>query len=163
MSVFYAFSASVIGVGTPLFKPAALMNNPRDFGRSHKPRWNPLDPDVQADPARAREFRQLRSQLGWARQQHAVAFAVQEVLKEQGLTLESFAQILDANVAWLERKLHGQAPASLAAMFEWTQVLEIDLTINLKGPGQFGRDNLNVNLLVLPPAELGTVRTSLDE
>jgi ligand-binding SRPBCC domain-containing protein len=98
-------------VGTPRFTPARLFADPRDFGRDSLA--NPVSPSV-LDPV----------EVAWAWFQHRACLAICDQLYYRGLSVAEFADALGADVAWLTRKLHGQTPASLGDLLEWSLYFE---------------------------------------
>lgn len=90
------------------------MRNPRDFGRTEVPRL-------------AKNSELSGSEFAWAWYQHRVSFEVHRALQGRGKSVEDFAQVLGADVAWLTRKLHGQAPADIGEMFEWALRLDVSI------------------------------------
>jgi hypothetical protein len=98
-------------VGTPRFTPARLFADPRDFGRNSLA--FPVSPSVLS-PVEA----------AWAWFQHRSCLATFDQLYYRGLSVADFADALSADVAWLTRKLHGQTPASLGDLLDWSLYLE---------------------------------------
>ncbi len=94
-------------MGTPRFTPARLFADPRDFGRNSVA--TPVSPPL-LDPV----------QVAWAWFQHRACLATFDQLYFRGLSVTDFAQALDADVAWLTRKLHGQTPVSLGDLLQWS-------------------------------------------
>ncbi len=95
-------------MGTPRFTPARLFADPRDFGRNSVA--TPVSPPL-LDPVQA----------AWAWFQHRACLATFDQLYYRGLSVTNFATALDADVAWLTRKLHGQTPVSLGDLLEWSR------------------------------------------
>jgi len=98
-------------VGTPRFTPARLFADPRDFGRNSVA--TPVSPPL-LDPVQA----------AWAWFQHRACLATFDQLYYRDLTVTDFANALDADVAWLTRKLHGQTPVSLGDLLQWSLYFE---------------------------------------
>jgi len=114
-------------MGKPRFRPAQIFANPRHFGRERYAQS--LATASIGTPERA-----------WAWYQHCVALAVREELTARSMSVAEFAIAINADEAWLTRKLHGQAPADLGELFEWAlylgvQILpEVNSAADLLGP-----------------------------
>ncbi len=93
-------------MGKPRFRPAQLCVNPRDFARAAKP--------LLANPSHLSQ-----TEIAWAIFQHRAALVVLEELRASGETITDLATNIGADPAWLQRKLHGQAPADLSDVMEW--------------------------------------------
>lgn len=101
-------------MGVPRFTPARLFDSPRAFGRSKSAQ--PLSPSGLS-----------RVEAAWAWYQHRTCLAVHAELAAQQLSVAEFARGLGADLAWLTRKLHGQAPASLGDLLEWSLFLRVQI------------------------------------
>lgn len=110
-------------MGVPRFTPARLFDSPRAFGRSNSAR--PLSPSGLS-PVEA----------AWAWYQHRACLAVQAELAARDLTVADFARDIDADLAWLTRKLHGQAPASLGDLLEWGLCLRVQILPLVTSPAE---------------------------
>jgi hypothetical protein len=110
-------------MGVPRFTPARLFASPRAFGRSptarpHYP--SPLSPIEAA----------------WAWYQHRTCLAVYAELGDRDQTVADFARGLGADLIWLTRKLHGQAPASLGDLLEWSLYLRVQVLPIVTSPAE---------------------------
>lgn len=112
--VKYVSSDSLKTVGKPRFRPAQVVENPRDFGRAS-----------DAVPVRVEGWSE--GEVAWAWFQHRTALAVRADLKARRLVLGVLAEGVKEDVGWLERKLRGQAPADLGEMFEWALRLGVNI------------------------------------
>ena len=101
-------------MGKPRFKPAELFTNPRDFGRNRYAKAQV--PAVLDGP-----------HLAWAWYQHKVVLALKDELFRRRRTVEDLATNLDADLAWLRRKLNGQTPADLGEIFSWATLLGVQV------------------------------------
>lgn len=110
-------------MGVPRFTPARLFDSPRAFGRLQSAR--PHLPLVLS-PVEA----------AWAWYQHRACFAVQVELVSRGLSVADFADGLGSDSAWLTRKLHGQAPASLGDLLEWALYLRVAILPIITSPAE---------------------------
>jgi hypothetical protein len=97
-------------MGRPRFRPAQLFANPRHFGRLRGA--DPIPTPSLSDAERA-----------WAWYQHQVALALRAELVHRRMSLSDFIVQLDADPAWLSRKLNGQAPADLGEILGWALTL----------------------------------------
>ena len=110
-------------MGVPRFTPARLFDSPRAFGRSKSAR--PISPSG-LPPVEA----------AWAWYQHRACLAVQAELADRELSVADFAQDLGADLAWLTRKLHGQAPASLGDLLDWALYLRVQILPLVTSPAE---------------------------
>ena len=94
-------------MGIPRFKPAHIWANPRHFGRREAPDPNPDNLLNQV-------------QTAWAIFQHRAALAVAIELHHRRYSTSDLARDLNEDHAWLVRKLHGQTPADLGDIMNWT-------------------------------------------
>ena len=101
-------------MGKPRFRPASICANPRDFGRKKQPEW------------RANSGLSQR-EVAWAIYQHRAALALRHALVSERRSLGDLAKSLGEEESWLQRKLHGQAPADLGDILAWTLELGIDV------------------------------------
>jgi hypothetical protein len=91
-------------MGSPRFRPAQIFANPRHFGRVK--RAVPISTSSLSDSDRA-----------W------VALALREELVHRCLTVADLATQLGSDLAWLTRKLNGQAPTDLGEILGWALLL----------------------------------------
>jgi len=112
-------------MGKPRFKPAELFTNPRDFGRNRYAKAQV--PAVLDGP-----------HLAWAWYQHKVVLALKDELFRRRWTVEDLATNLDADLAWLRRKLNGQTPADLGEIFSWAIELGVDLLPTVRSLADLG-------------------------
>lgn len=110
-------------MGIPRFTPARLFASPRAFGRSKTAR--PHLPSGLS-PVEA----------AWAWYQHRACLDVQAELAARELSVTDFAEDLGADLAWLTRKLHGQAPASLGDLLEWALYLRVQILPLITSPAE---------------------------
>jgi hypothetical protein len=110
-------------MGVPRFTPARLFDSPRAFGRSKTAR--PHSPSGLS-PVEA----------AWAWYQHRACLAVRAELAARDVSIADFAKALRTDLAWLTRKLHGQAPASLGDFLEWALYLRVQILPLITSPAE---------------------------
>jgi len=110
--VDYVSSGRLKTLTKPRFRPAQVVQVPRTFGR-----------DKDAVPVWVEGWSE--GEMAWAWYQHRMALAVRAELEARPLPLRTLAGAINETKGWLERKLRGQAPADLGAMFEWALRLGI--------------------------------------
>ena len=106
-------------MGQPQFKTAEIFSKTRDFGR---------DQFVQPGPVTSLN----EQERAWAWYQHRAALAVRRALAQTGRSVEDRALDLGEDLAWLTRKLNGQAPADLGEILGWARRLGAEVVPNFE-------------------------------
>ena len=100
------WSTAVVGVQP--FTPRELLENPTQFGRFHSPVWKHV-PDDHVSKARA----------ALALQQHHLALAMDEEMRERGCTQRELAEELGMTAGTFGKRLRGHDPLSATEVYSW--------------------------------------------
>jgi hypothetical protein len=98
----------------PRFAPRDLLVNPAQFGRARHPEWKTPNPGTLVE----------RSQHALAYLQHQLAFAVEDEIRERGITQRALATEMAMSPGTLGKKLRGQDPLLGEDLFAW--ILHLD-------------------------------------
>jgi hypothetical protein len=91
-----------------------LVVNPRHFGRVEQPEQGP---DSGLTP----------TERAWALLQHRAAFVAHEAIAAADMSVADLAAAVGQTEHWVERKLHGHAPADVGDFLAWASVLGVDV------------------------------------